>query len=314
MPNLNDKHADRALSQPLFSVVIPTYNRAELITQAVQSVLSQTFSDFELIIIDDGSTDHTAEVVGQIEDPRLRYFQQSNKGRTAARNAGAARARGRYLTFLDSDDEATSDWLAVFVEAFQAGGIGIVCCGATVYRERSFEQEKMTRIRLPKSLGPALGKRGLFLTGTFAMRRELFEAVGGYVEELSFAENTELVQRLVPYCLESGLDLVSVDKPLVIFYNQRAFGGGNDFKARLDAAEYMLQHHGERWDNIPSVYANYCVIAGVNAARLGQYGHARHFFISAIPRQPLNVKHYGRLFLAMVPALGRRLWLRYDEN
>jgi glycosyltransferase involved in cell wall biosynthesis len=89
---------------PWFSVILPTYNRADWLGQAIQSVLNQSFGDYELIIVDDGSTDNTKEVVKAIIDPRIKYYYQENKERSAARNAGIIQATGEYICFLDSDD------------------------------------------------------------------------------------------------------------------------------------------------------------------------------------------------------------------
>jgi glycosyltransferase involved in cell wall biosynthesis len=89
---------------PLFSIVIPTYNRAHLIGKTIQTVLAQDFSDFEVLVIDDGSKDNTAAVMEAFTDPRIQYIKKENGERGAARNYGAARARGRYINFFDSDD------------------------------------------------------------------------------------------------------------------------------------------------------------------------------------------------------------------
>src|SRR5512139_3834983 len=88
---------------PLVSVVIPTYNRAWCLRQAVDSVLAQEFGDFELIVVDDGSTDATADLLAAYAD-RIRVLRQANHGVSAARNAGIAAARGGLFAFLDSDD------------------------------------------------------------------------------------------------------------------------------------------------------------------------------------------------------------------
>lgn len=89
---------------PLFSVVLPTYNRANWLKRSIQSVLEQTFEDFELIIVDDGSTDNTRDVISGFADSRILYHYQENKERSAARNAGIKLASGDYVCFLDSDD------------------------------------------------------------------------------------------------------------------------------------------------------------------------------------------------------------------
>ena len=87
-----------------FSIIIPTYNRANFLSKAIQSVLNQTYSNFELIIIDDGSTDGTKEIVSGLNDERIRYVYQENKGRSDARNLGIELSIGEYICFLDDDD------------------------------------------------------------------------------------------------------------------------------------------------------------------------------------------------------------------
>ena len=110
-------NTDRQMTKaPMFSVVIPTYNRAAFVSRAVMSVLEQNLSGFEVIVVDDGSTDDTAEVIGRIDDPRVIYLQKGNEERAAARNAGARIARGRYVTFLDSDDQVYPDHLQTALE------------------------------------------------------------------------------------------------------------------------------------------------------------------------------------------------------
>lgn len=88
----------------LFTIVIPTYNRAGFISKAIQSVLAQEYKNFEIIVVDDGSTDHTEEVVRSISFPGLTYIKKKNEERAVARNTGAAMAKGDYVNFLDSDD------------------------------------------------------------------------------------------------------------------------------------------------------------------------------------------------------------------
>jgi glycosyltransferase involved in cell wall biosynthesis len=89
---------------PAISVIIPTCNRSRLVKEAIDSVLRQTFNDFEVIVVDDGSTDDTRLVIEDISDPRVRYYYRENGGQSIARNMGLAKATGRYVAFLDADD------------------------------------------------------------------------------------------------------------------------------------------------------------------------------------------------------------------
>lgn len=98
------------------SVVIPLYNKVKYIRRALDSVFAQTFADYEVIVIDDGSTDGSGAVVGQYRDPRLRYLAQANAGEGAARDRGIREAAGDYIAFLDADDEWATDHLASAVK------------------------------------------------------------------------------------------------------------------------------------------------------------------------------------------------------
>lgn len=105
---------------PYFTVVIPTYNRAKLVSRAIESVFNQSFSDFELIVVDDGSTDDTALVLEKYKaDPRFKYVYQKNAKESAARNNGIALATGDYVCLLDSDDEYRSHHLETMKSALE---------------------------------------------------------------------------------------------------------------------------------------------------------------------------------------------------
>jgi glycosyltransferase involved in cell wall biosynthesis len=105
---------------PFFSIILPTYNRSHLITKAIESVLAQTYASWELVIVDDGSTDNTKETVALFIDPRIHYIYQQNSERSAARNNGMDRAKGQYICFLDSDDYYLNDHLQHLHQAIEA--------------------------------------------------------------------------------------------------------------------------------------------------------------------------------------------------
>jgi glycosyltransferase involved in cell wall biosynthesis len=123
--------------RPTVSVVLPVFNRERSIGRAVQSVLRQTMSDLELVVIDDGSADHTSTVVSRYSDPRLKFVKlANNSGTSAARNAGISIARGEYIAFLDSDDEWLPDKLEQQVETIRASSAttGISTTGFRIHR------------------------------------------------------------------------------------------------------------------------------------------------------------------------------------
>ena len=121
----------------MISVIIPTYNRARTILLAVQSVLQQTYADLELWVIDDCSTDHTKEILDQVQDSRLHYYRlEKNSGACAARNKGIALAQGSYIAFNDSDDQWHKDKLEQQLRFLLATGSDIVTCAMEVKDER----------------------------------------------------------------------------------------------------------------------------------------------------------------------------------
>lgn len=129
----------------LVSVIIPTYNRSQLLKQAIASVRSQTFTDFEIWVIDDGSRDNTGGVVGAIGDPRVHYIYQENSGLAAARNAGIQQAQGTYVAFLDDDDLWLAEKLERQVALFeQQPDLGLVTCG---YRTINGQGVKLSEVR-----------------------------------------------------------------------------------------------------------------------------------------------------------------------
>jgi glycosyltransferase involved in cell wall biosynthesis len=104
---------------PFFSIILPTYNRAHLLPKAIESVIGQTFTDWELIVVDDGSTDNTKELIESFNESRIHYIFQTNQERSAARNNGISKAKGEYICFLDSDDYFLENKLERYHNAIQ---------------------------------------------------------------------------------------------------------------------------------------------------------------------------------------------------
>lgn len=182
------------------TVVLPVRNRAGLVEAAVRSVLAQTWTDFELVVVDGGSTDGTVEVLRRLatQDPRMRLVLHDRaEGVAAARNAGVHQARGRYLAFQDSDDSWHADKLRRQMDALRAlPGARMAYTGM---RRHFPGGTRMT----PPDWGPASQGdlhrrllRGAFMsTPTLLLERALFDEVGGFDERLSFHEDWDLAVR-----------------------------------------------------------------------------------------------------------------------
>ena len=222
---------------PRVSVIITTYNRAHLVSQAIQSVLDQTFRDFELIIVDDGSSDDTEAVVRGFNDPRIRYIYQENKGISGARNTGIRNARGRYIAFLDSDDLWLPTKIEQQVHILENVESSVPCClcnaiirGNPANKPTSFALAPLQTIYdkgIWLNVTSVLSTRCVFFTQAVAIRRSSFEKIGGFDESLWVMEDHDLALRL---SLEGPWAYIK--EPLVI-YNKGAFGSLAD-QARRD--------------------------------------------------------------------------------
>jgi glycosyltransferase involved in cell wall biosynthesis len=182
---------------PRVSVVIPTYNRAGWVTDAVAGVLAQTYRDFELIVVDDGSRDATLEGLRPYLDRLLYLRRESRQGVSAARNLGASAARGEWLAFLDSDDLWLPRKLARQLEYLEAHPELVLCQTEEIWVRRG------VRVNPPQShrkLGghiflPSLA-RCLVSPSAVMLRREVFWQAGGFDETLPAAEDYDLWLRL----------------------------------------------------------------------------------------------------------------------
>lgn len=186
----------------LVSVIVPTYNRANLLPQALASVLRQTHKEYELIVVDDGSTDNTQEIVAsfapQLSRP-IRYIHQVNRGEPAARNRGLAVARGTYVAFLDSDDHWTPGYLASCVSALSAvPEAGAAFMDHGISRDgKTFVPTDAGKIGSQLALLRRLATRDLVLASDAVMvRRSVFAAVGGFEEKLQVGTDWEMWVRI----------------------------------------------------------------------------------------------------------------------
>ena len=185
-------------SGPLVSVVIPTYNRAALLREAVASVLSQSYAPLELIVVDDGSTDATAAFLKSCQAARL--IRQDHTGMPGqARNAGARVARGEYLAFLDSDDLWLPHKLAVQVAAAQTAGYAITHTRERWVRSGRVVSQRGQRHRRSGDLFMDSLRKCIIGPSTVLLRRAVFAAVGGFREDLEIAEDYELWLRLTAH-------------------------------------------------------------------------------------------------------------------
>ena len=192
------------------SVIIPTHNRRDFVREALASVMAQTYQNFEVLVVDDGSTDGTEEVVHEF--PRTHYLWQENRGVSAARNLGVALSTGELIAFLDSDDLWQPQKLAVQIEFFAAQPEARICQTEELWLRNDVRVNPHNKHRKPSG---DIFARSLHLClvspSATMMRRELFESVGGFDENLPACEDYDLWLRIA--AMES---VHLIETPLVI--------------------------------------------------------------------------------------------------
>ncbi len=215
------------MTSPRVSVVIPTYNRAKKVQGAIESVLAQTFSDLEVIVVDDGSEDDTGKVLAETFGDRIRYHYQANQGASAARNKGIAEARGEWIAFLDSDDEWERDkleWQFKTLKQFdpQCGGCYTDVQVFNHPETRTFFQLAEESYRHDGEMGVSTealkllvrpGGAGMVIClSSFIGRAELIRTTGGFDLKLPYSQDSEFLFRLA---MLTGF--CYVNRPLVRF-------------------------------------------------------------------------------------------------
>jgi len=180
------------------SVIIPTYNKAPFIREAIDSVLAQTFKDLEILVIDDGSTDETAAVLkSYLDTGQISYFYQANQGPSAARNKGLAQAKGQYIKFLDSDDFLYPEQIEKQIRDIEQepGVISITDC-VILKLNGSLEKRPVKLPGKDKQLASFIeSNRGVI--HAFLVPKPLLDRVGGFDGSLTCSEDTDLWIRIL---------------------------------------------------------------------------------------------------------------------
>ena len=187
------------MSAPQVSVILNAMNGEKFIAETITSILHQTFKNFELIVIDDGSTDQTWDVIKSFDDPRIRAFRQENQGIAATANRGIARASGPYLARIDQDDLMRPERLKQQLSYLETHPSVALCCSAA---QLMFDRTLSTKAYRAPEDGNALKLRLLFenpvVQCTVMMRTDVVRALGGYDEDKSLhpADDFELWTRI----------------------------------------------------------------------------------------------------------------------
>lgn len=285
---------------PKVSVIIPAYNRADLLRRSIDSVLAQTYRNFEVIIVDDASSDNTAEVVEGFQDSRVRYLcHESNKGAPTARNTGINAARAEFIAFQDSDDVWKPDKLTKQMARFDANpSLAVVYCGLLRHDNGRTTYIPDRRIKTRKGdIFRALLHGNFVSTQTLVVRRSALAQIGGFVKDLPRYQDWELairLSRVYPFDL--------VDEALVHIYSTL----GNitsDGPAGLRAIEMILADHYDVISEDRKALAGFFFKIGFFRSLFLDGENARSYFVKAIRTAPWSLRAWVGLLLS---CLGHR--------
>ena len=219
----------------LISIIIPTYNRSQIVHRAIKSVLKQSNESWELIIVDDGSKDDTLESLKIYDmDPRIKILSQEHLGPSSARNYGVQSSKGNYLIFLDSDDFLREDLIQSLIDSNYQNFDMISWEVLRIYenKESVWKPEKLEKLYN--------NIKASFLAGSVCFKKEIFERVKGFDPKLWFGENYELGMRVAQI---SNLKILNLRGIFLHYYINEEYRSSNQPNLKLDSLKYLHQKH-----------------------------------------------------------------------
>jgi glycosyltransferase involved in cell wall biosynthesis len=224
---------------PRFSAIIPTYNRQDLLARTLESIWTQTFTDLEVLVVDDGSTDGTGDYLASLGN-KVHVFTQSNRGPGAARNLGARHAQGQYLAFLDSDDLWFAWTLAVYAEALDQTGQPAFLAGKPICFVDETELISLCSESLRLHVFPDYLASGdewrWWGVSSFVIRRDAFCAVGGFTDAWANGEDADLALRL-----GTAGGFVQICTPYTFAYREHACSAMGDFRRTVAGGLFKVR-------------------------------------------------------------------------
>lgn len=285
---------------PLFSVIMPVFNRASLVCSTLVAIMKQEFKDFEIIIVDDGSTDDVKNKLFIYIDSRaIKYYYQANAGVSAARNKGASLSQGSYLIFLDSDDSVTENWLSDYASMISIHNPDIIYCGINRIKDNVLLE--YTDPNNPYKDGKSFGN---VIPGSFCIKSEFFKTIGGYDDKLAYGENTELGFRIK---MENPTTAF-ISSPNLI-YNLHEDSHGKNSQNKMNGIIYTINKHPQLFNKNKDMKRRFLSIAGVAAISINERTRARELFWKAWKLSPLNFIMLLRLLFSLLPFISKKIWV-----
>lgn len=290
------------MSAKKLSIIIPTLNRPTQLSRVLDKISSFLTSDIEIIVIDDSLERWEAELETAFEGSQIQYIHRGKKlGVSSARNFGAKLAKGKYLLFLDDDDDFSEYWIADFLASFTLLPEMAFC---EMRRIESHGTERIERAHVD-----AQGKllHALFIPGSWVIQKNFFDKIGGYDERLTYAENTELFIRIT----KLGVHVRLIAKPNFIYYPSLD-GGSKNLRNMVDSLNLILAKHDSSLSS--HVKHLYHQIIGVNFIRFREFSKSRKHLASAYYFKPWKLSTLGRLMIAYCPPLACKLYSETVKN
>jgi len=283
----------------IVSVIIPTYNRAEMVKRAIKSVFKQTYKNFEVIIVDDGSTDNTEAVIQKMRERnrRTRYIKhKKNRGGTAARNTGIKNARGKYIAFLDSDDEWLPEKLEKQMKMLQGSPTEVGVNYSALWKIRG---NKRFYFPSPKIFACDGYIHNIILEGNSyigtpcsLVKKQVFEKVGMFDEKLAACQETELWIRVSKY-----YHFQFIDEPLVISYTEKDSVSAN-YDARSKAYKIIFKKHYRKFEANKKAKANILFNIGNNLCQIGKTKEGKKYLEMSVKLMPQKLEYLIAFILA----------------
>lgn len=239
----------------MFSVVIPIYNRGHSILNAINSVLGQTFQDFELIIVDDCSTDNSIQIISNIKDKRIKIFKlNQNSGAAAARNFGINQASGEYISFLDSDDYYEVDFLQKTFEMLKDTDdkVGFSWTGVRYHENQKKMEYLWSPDKQKTSYLTFLNSLHIGTNSGITVKKKVFNSCGHFREDLPAAEDTEFFLRIT-----RKFDYIFLPEILINIQKDGNDRLSKNFKKIAQAYSIFLPQHYKVIDREKSLQLKY---------------------------------------------------------
>ena len=266
----------------MISIIIPTYNRSKAIRRAIESVLYQSSTIWELIIVDDGSSDDTREVIeSYIVNPKVSYFYQKNKGVSAARNYGALQATGKFLIFLDSDDYLFQD-LIFELQNLNLSDYDLICWQVLKIYNGKKNICKPSRLDIMYQ-----NLKVHFLAGSVAYRRSVFFEIGCYDEKVFFGENYELGLR---WSNSQSIRIKLIDKPLSVYIVNTTFRTSDNPRNKLLSYFHLYKKYKVDYSFHPKQHSQILYMIGYNLEEIRKNKFALKLYLKSWKTYPYKIK------------------------